>query len=316
MVNLIENTTNEIPADILINVNYYFIEKKYSTKTKYAYIDMMRRYCRIVTDLAEIDEKALKLVYYKISDGKSDGFKLQLRAAIKILYKEGLGLDAPINLPSIRMDVPQTEYLNEEEINQLLNYLVKRTDYYGRLYYTLTSLMYGTAARFSEVSRLKWGDMIFTGEHITDCRIIGKGGNPEKLGIHENLSNVMLQWRDYLVGSRDWEPLASAYFFPGRSENYTDYKNQKYYYSKSSITHAAFNSYLKRACCELRFGKDISTHSLRHSAATNALRKLGCLNAVSLYLRHESVTTTLRYIHMVPDGKKNIQDYLASSMRG
>ena len=87
MVNLIENTTNEIPADILINVNYYFIEKKYSTKTKYAYIDMMRRYCRIVTDLAEIDEKALKLVYYKISDGKSDGFKLQLRAAIKILYK-------------------------------------------------------------------------------------------------------------------------------------------------------------------------------------------------------------------------------------
>jgi len=64
------------------------------------------------------------------------------------------------------------------------------------------------------------------------------------------------------------------------------------------------NRVVKRLAEKARIGKNISPHTLRHTAATRMLKKGVNIRAVQKILGHKSLTTTQRYTHLTIDDLK------------
>lgn len=61
------------------------------------------------------------------------------------------------------------------------------------------------------------------------------------------------------------------------------------------------NRYLKDYAKRARISKSVHSHILRHSAATELLRKCGNLAMVQKFLRHKNIASTAIYCHIVKD---------------
>ena len=69
-------------------------------------------------------------------------------------------------------------------------------------------------------------------------------------------------------------------------------------YSGEPFSNRAFNLRLRAACRALGLG-EITTHGLRHSAATILLNQVGKdLREIQELLRHKNIRTTVRYTHV------------------
>jgi site-specific recombinase XerD len=66
----------------------------------------------------------------------------------------------------------------------------------------------------------------------------------------------------------------------------------------TSMSPTSVQSAIKKIVKQLRFGKQVSTHTLRHSYASHLLEAGVSLKAVQKYLGHSSLQTTLMYLHL------------------
>lgn len=143
----------------------------------------------------------------------------------------------------------------------------------------MVRLMLEAGLRVSEVCKLRPRhlDMMSCKLEVKD----GKGSKDRNLWISEGLRDLVGQWLERRPDS-EW-------LFPTRTGSQTNPR---------SIRRTVKN-YAQKA--GIKGAGEISPHTLRHTFATDLLRKTGNIRMVQKALGHADLSTTMIYTHIVDD---------------
>lgn len=170
------------------------------------------------------------------------------------------------------------EILTAEEQEQLLVQFNLRytTPHRNR---TMILLLLNTGLRSAEVASLKWRDINLTTGQLKVVQ--GKGGKDRVLWVSETVLEALQSWRERQ--EKDWG--AMELVFGSRTGKQLDGK----------AIRKMIQTYSKKAGIE----KSISTHTLRHTFASDLLRETKNLRLVQKALGHSDISTTQIYTHVV-----------------
>lgn len=162
----------------------------------------------------------------------------------------------------------------------------------GRRDRALLLLMVQTGIRVSELTGLDCGDVdLGTGAHV---RVSGKGRRQRSTPLRADAVTALREWlREH--GGDGRQPL-----FPGRGNR----RLSRDAVARIVSRHAAAAA---RSCPSLR-ERRVSPHCLRHSAAMSLLRQGVPVTVIALWLGHQSVESTMKYLHANPEMKERAME--------
>lgn len=178
-------------------------------------------------------------------------------------------------------------FLTKTEINKLLkavehnpNKVIAARDK------ALFSLAIATGMRASAIVNINKEDIIWDDGII---KVIEKRQKVREIPIGENIIGVLKEWisvRDMAFGDFDGTAL------------FISQKNGR-------LSPDAANDALKKYCSEAGIQKKITLHKLRSSAATSLAAAKVDIQTIGNILGHRSTATTLRYVAVLDENKKN-----------
>ena len=172
------------------------------------------------------------------------------------------------------------EVLTAEEQERLLGVFNLRypTPHRNR---TMILLLLNSGLRSSEVANLKWRDMNLTTGRLKVVQ--GKGSKDRMLWVSETVLDALRGHRE-----RQSDTLGDmVYIFPTRTGKAMDGK--------------AIRKMIQTYAVKAGIDKRISTHTLRHTFASDLLRETKNLRIVQKALGHADISTTQIYTHIVDD---------------
>ena len=145
---------------------------------------------------------------------------------------------------------------------------------------TMIQLLLSSGLRLSEMTNLKWKDInLMTGQ----LKVVeGKGAKDRVLWIDDKTIKTLQEWKE-----RQLEWGKSDYIFTTRTLSQLDGK----------AVRKMIKTYSDKAGIE----KDITTHNLRHTFASDLLRDTKNIRIVQKALGHSDISTTQIYTHIVDD---------------
>lgn len=146
---------------------------------------------------------------------------------------------------------------------------------------TMITLLLNSGLRLSEMTSLKWKDINLMNGQLKVVE--GKGAKDRVLWIDENTIEALSEWKERQF--EEWGK--SELVFTTRTLNKLDGK----------AVRKMIKTYTGKAGIE----KDISTHSLRHTFASDLLRETKNIRIVQKALGHSNIATTQIYTHIVDD---------------
>lgn len=158
--------------------------------------------------------------------------------------------------------VTENKILSEAEYIQVLNKCRSKKQ---KLF---IQFLYNTGARISELTTIKLTDCIIE-SGISRIRITGKGRKEREIKLPEALFldiTDTFKGQIYLFETAGLKP-----------------------YDRSYISNQI------KKICKAALNRNLSAHSLRHSFATRLISKTNKISAVSKYLGHSSVSTTMQF---------------------
>jgi site-specific recombinase XerD len=183
-------------------------------------------------------------------------------------------------IPLKRTDTRMREYLTREEMDAILD-SIDRAHWRGRRDYALLLTLYNSGARVSEISGLRQGHITFAGKSYVQLH--GKGRKERVVPLWPRTARILKEWFREL-GFRE-----QAVAFPSFRGDAL---------SRFAI-HLLLRKTVERArsrCPSLR-KKRVSPHVLRHSTAMALLQSGVDIAVIALWLGHESIETTNKYLH-------------------
>lgn len=183
-------------------------------------------------------------------------------------------------LESPRIGIHLPEYLNLEEIEQLLN-TFNLTNIYELRDKTIIELMYSTGLRVSEISKIKLNDIHFA-EYI--IKIKGKGNKERIIPLGEKAMELLNFYLEKSRGSLENEKNKTDYLFLN--------------YMGTPLSRISIWKIIKQSALKAGIHKNISPHTLRHSFATHLLNNGADLRSVQELLGHSDISTTQIYTHL------------------
>lgn len=191
------------------------------------------------------------------------------------------------------------DYLNAEQCKSVLA-AIDREGERGLRNYAIISLMLTTGLRDIEIARADLNDLAtLNGEPV--LYIQGKGRD-ERNEFVKLAQPVYKALADYLTarGAETSEPL-----FTGTSNNG---RGQR-------LTTRTVSSIAKKALQAAGYDSErLTAHSLRHTAATMALRNGAELTQVQQLLRHSNINTTMIYVHELEREANNCEQLVANAI--
>lgn len=211
-----------------------------------------------------------------------------LRSFMKFLRRRNLIEVNPLSLlPSPKVPKPLPVWVNESQMNYLIDEIDYGQDFEGVRDHLLMDLLYSTGMRRSEAASLKDVDIDLGAKQL---KVKGKGNKERLIPFGSELSDLItlyIERRDVELG-----------FCP--SAFLTDIDGNPL--TPAQVTSVA-HKYLDRLPRLSRKG----AHVLRHSFATNMLAQGADLMAVKELLGHASLQSTEVYTHLTP--KDIIENY-------
>lgn len=283
----------EMNEHVLSFLKYIRYERNYSECTVEAYADDLRRFEEYVTlETGSFDplQPDVDLVRSwmaeqgKVEKAAASSIKRRLcclRSFYRYLRRNGLIANNPLSLlPSPKVPHVLPVWINEEQMDHLLDDIDYGQDFSGVRDHLLIDMLYTTGMRRSEAARLRDAD-IDLGNH--QLKVLGKGNKERIIPFGPELETLIVQYRE----RRD----AEVGFTPECL--FTDDEGKPFSPSKVTTT---VHKYLENIPSLSRKG----AHVLRHSFATNMLAEGADLMSVKELLGHASLQSTEVYTHLTP----------------
>ena len=163
---------------------------------------------------------------------------------------------------------------------------------------------YTLGLRIGEAVHLQVGDLDSQRMMVHVHR--GKGAKDRYLPLaHSTLAALRAFWKTHRN---------PKFLFPAEGRDHQPGSTSTTPMSISTVQGA-----VKRITQQLKFGKKVSTHTLRHSFATHLLEAGVTLKAIQKFLGHASLQTTMIYLHLTEtaeaDARKVINELFAERKR-
>ena len=211
-----------------------------------------------------------------------------LKSFFKYLIRQEQVRDSPmatIKSPKSKKRLPQ--FVEQEDMERLLNQLEFPDDWEGRTAHLLISLFYQTGIRQAELVGLK--EMHFDPRNLS-IKVLGKGNKERIIPVSGGLTKLL-----------------QAYI-QGKGENFGEYDREHLFVNgrgKKLYPRYVYNAVNRYLSAVTTIDKK-SPHVLRHSFATHLMNNGADLNAVKELLGHSSLAATQVYTHNTIEKLKDI----------
>ena len=209
-----------------------------------------------------------------------------LREFCKFLFSENLLSQNPAaDIDSPKQQKPLPKFLNEQEMDLLIDTAKSAQDLRHRRIATMLILMYHCGLRVSELVSLPINSINLNKKQIL---IFGKGAKERLLPVSDAAIEEVqdyLNIRECFIKGKE-----SKWMFPSLTAK------------EGHITRDSFYKHLKNIAVKAGISPTrVTPHVLRHSFATQLLRHNADLRSVQKMLGHESITTTEIYTHIISE---------------
>jgi integron integrase len=309
----------------LASVHRCIALRGYSRKTEATYLGVIRRFLHFnrrvpPENLASVHFHRY-MVYLTEERRLAAGTRNQAASAISFFYREVLGSDAGGHIQRAREPASVPVVFSHGEAKRVLASLSGK-------YRLIGSLLYGTGMRLGECTHLRVKDLDFDLTQITVRD--GKGGKnrfaimPVQLlePLGRQIDSVgTLHGADRRKG-RGWAPLPHAldrkdpsagfalgwqFLFPASRTTVDPAVGRS---GRRSLHHTAVQRQIKKAIRQAGITKPATTHTFRHSFATQLIRDGYDIRTVQKLLGHHDVRVTMQYLHAVQHTSLNVRSPL------
>jgi len=278
---------------------YLLAQKRVANNTLSSYMNDINQFVTYIKlyakkeDLKEIEIKDIKSFLQYLKEENNLGARSMARkiSSLKVFFKylqqyyNITNITGELSYPKIERKLPN--YLNEDDVEKLLEYSNKDTTDVGIRNKIMLYLLYVTGMRITELCNLTISNMQFDVGFIS---VHGKGGKGRLVPIPQGLIKEIKAYLD----NTHKKLLHRAGDFKS-----TDYLFPLIYAGKiKNISRQAFWTILNKMALSAGITQKISPHKLRHSLATHLLRKGANLRSLQLLLGHENLSTVQIYTHV------------------
>ena len=233
-------------------------------------------------EIKDLDYELVEEYFYTLNHESSTmNSKIRnIRMFLNYIYKCKAGITTKFyeDIEYHKEEKKIIEYFTEKEIEEVkikVEKLYKSHDIYFRDY-VMTMFMLGTGLRVSEISNLKREDIDIDTREV---RVIkGKGNKDRTLYMMKSTTDLMIEYFDDSL----YFQKQPKHVFPGVRGGKFDVRHIGLLFEK--ITRLT--------------GMKFHPHKLRHTFITMLVRKKIATPLISKWAGHESISTTMRYVHM------------------
>lgn len=241
-------------------------------------------------DIADLDAALVAAFLHHLETDRHNTVRTrnQRLAAIHSLFaymalrhpEHAASIQRVLAIPPKRVQRNLVTFLTDDEVDAVLA-ACPRTTWTGRRDHAMLVLAVQTGLRISELAALTCADVeLAAGAHV---RCIGKGRKQRLTPLLPLTIDVLRVWLTERQGAPD-EPLFPTITGRALSRDAIERRVAKH------VQTAA------HACPSLR-AKNVTAHTLRHTAAMRLLLSGNDVSVIALWLGHEQVTTTNVYLH-------------------
>jgi site-specific recombinase XerD len=217
-----------------------------------------------------------------------------LRTFLKYLAKEDVHTLAPEKIEVGKTPDRQVDFLELEEVLELLNHITG-TDMRSLRDRAMLELLFSAGLRVSELIGLNRDSINFSKDEFS---IRGKGNKLRIVFISNQAKEAL---RRYLEKRTDMD---EALFIRYPKKNLQNQAAQQR--ESLRLTPRTVQRLVKHYAKKAGIIKDIHPHTLRHSFATDLLANGADIRSVQAMLGHASITTTQIYTHITNERLKEV----------
>jgi len=279
-------------------LNHLKYERRYSQNTITAYENDLDQFVlfgkKLVEDFCveEVDYHLIRQWIVSLMDNgisaKSVNRKIStLKTFFKFLMREGVIEKNPTDKVAIpKMGKKLPVFVQEKEMNRLLDGRFFTEDFEGRRDKAVVSLFYGTGIRLSELVGIRFPDLNLIEKMV---KVNGKRDKQRLVPFPLEISGVL---NDYIVLRNELFPAAENFLFlTGSGE---------------PVYNKLIYRIVKRQLSLVTTVEKKSPHILRHSYATHLLNRGADLNAIKELLGHANLAATQIYTHTTFEQLKKV----------
>ena len=243
--------------------------------------------------------REFRLYLNRLKDDSNRGLKkitqnyhvIALRNFLKYLRKRDIETLAPEKIELAKVALREIEFLEETELERLLNApqgggLSDSRDK------AILELLFATGLRVSELCGLNRQSVNLKQDEFS---VRGKGDKIRVVFLSETAKNCLKNYLDKRVDVDE-----ALFVRVGKGKNFFQ-KN-----ADLRLTSRSVERIIKKYAAKAGIGKKVTPHQLRHQFATDLLRNGADLRSVQTMLGHSSITTTQIYTHITDRQLKEI----------